>query len=798
MCRERPFLIPFLALATGLIVADIFSIFLSFLTVAAIFACMMLACMVHNRMPLILCTFLFFFAFGIYAINVWKITHNASDGIQTYVGKKLVTVEGIIVARPVKTVNGSTFVLETDRIIKDGTYLKTAGRLQVLILSGEAAIARGDRVRLTARVFVPNILGLPGEFDYKRYLMFRGISATARIKTVDELLLIRGGEQESILRRIDQQAEYLGKRIEQAVPQAERSSVLKALLLGDQNQIPEKLLRAYTRAGVNHILSISGFHIGIIVYFIAQLFFLAASCSQYILLQVDLRRVILLLSLPAMVVYLLLTGASPATARSVIMLAAFVMALYVERESDLLNIILLAAITLVAINPPTLFDLSFQFSFLALWGIILIAPQIMLLFNKINSTWLRTLLQFLAVSAAASIITAVPSLFFFGKASICGILANLLIVPLLGYGAVLTGFTALMILYIYPPVGYSLLNLAGELVGFSNRLIISLGELPTLTFYGITKVDMLLFVAALSIVTFVGSRFLKITAMLALPAIAIVLHLQSSSFADGRLHLTMLSVGQGESILIHLPNGNVMLLDGGGFLHETDKDFGERVLAPALLKMGVRRIDFMVMTHSHPDHAGGLPFIAENFQIGQFMEPVTGGSGAKYDLLKSLLAVKGITVRSLKAGEKIEPSPGVVFTVLSPFGGPALHPYNDQEENEESLVLQLHYGKTSALLTADAGIQAEERIMRNFKDISAGLLKVGHHGSKYSTSDAWLDRVAPDYALISAGRDNSFGLPSDRTIKALRNRGIQILRTDLDGTTVMSTDGSRWSCTSLF
>jgi competence protein ComEC len=260
----------------------------------------------------------------------------------------------------------------------------------------------------------------------------------------------------------------------------------------------------------------------------------------------------------------------------------------------------------------------------------------------------------------------------------------------------------------------------------------------------------------------------------------------------------MLSVGQGESILINLPNGRIILLDGGGFLHETGKDFGERVLAPALMKMGIKRIDVMVMSHSHPDHAGGLPFVAENFAIGEFWEPVSGGSGTRYELLKGLLAGKGVPVRSLKAGEKIEPSPGVVLTVLSPSLKPALFFNEDPEENEESLVLHIRYGTAGVLLTADAGFPAEERIIHSTTDISAGLLKVGHHGSRYSTSEALLDRVAPDFALISAGRDNSFGLPSDRTIKVLKNRRIKIYRTDVDGTVVMSTDGSKWSCTSKY
>lgn len=798
MFDERPLFIPFLSLAAGLAAADIFNLDVSLLSLVGLLSCLLLACTIKNRTPFLILTFILFFALGMYALSSSKRDLRAPEGIQTFAGKNRVTVEGVVVARPVETTDGSNLILEVDGVVKDNVIFKTRGKLQVFIATGKVSVARGDRIRFNSRIVVPYILGLPGEFDYMRYLVFRGISATARIHTSDDLMLIKGGERQSLLRTIDMHAVYLGERIRLAVPQPERSSVLTALLLGDQKQIPENLSRAYTRAGVNHILSISGFHVGIIVFFIAQLAFVAASRSGYLLLEYKLRCTILLLALPAMIMYLLLTGTAPATARSVIMLAAFVLASYVERETDPINTMLLAAMLLVALDPPTLFDLSFQLSFLALWGIIVIVPKFMHFFEGMEKPWLYKLLQFLSISAAASLVTAVPVLFFFGQASLSGILANFLIVPILGYGAVLTGFTALAFLPMYPPAAVVLLRLAGELVELSNYLIIRLGSLPTLDFYGITKWDMLLFLLVLLFITFGRTTKVTATAFLVLAATAGILHCRPSSFSDGRLHLTMLSVGQGESILVHLPNGRIMLLDGGGFLHENGKDFGERLLAPALLKMGVKKIDVMVMSHSHPDHAGGLPFVAEHFPVGEFLEPVSPGNGAHYRLLKSILAAKGVPVRRLKAGEKLEPSPGVVLNVLSPSLRPVSVVYDDSEENEESLVLHLRYGSATAILTADAGFPAEERIMKSGADISAGLLKVGHHGSRYSTSEAFLNRVAPDFALISAGRENAFGLPASETIKLLERRGIKIFRTDRNGTIVMSTDGSGWSCTSRY
>lgn len=797
MYRERPFFIPFLALASGLAVADLFPFSISFFPVAALLSCLLLASLIHNRLPHMACTFLFFFVFGLYALTPWKLAVVAPDGIQSFAGRDQVSVEGVIAQRPVEAVDTCTIVLDVDTVERNGTVFRTGGKLQVSIASGEVGAARGDRVRCNTRISVPHVLGLPGEFDYRRHLIFRGIAATAWIKSADELLLIHGGERESLLRSIDLHARRLGEQIRQAVEQPERSSVLMALLLGNQKRIPEELSRAYTRAGVNHILSVSGFHVGVIAFFIVQFALLSASRSEYLLLGLNLRRSVLFLSLPAMIAYLLLTGAAPATARSVVMMGIFVLALCSERETDPLNVLLMAAMLLVSIEPPVLFDPSFQLSFLALWGIIVIAPQVMRLFSEIERPGLRKLLQFIAVSIAASLVTALPVLFLFGQASLNGIFANLLIVPLLGYGAVLTGFTALVLLHIFTPAGVLLLGIAGELTGFSNRLVIWFGELPTLTYFGITRWDMLFFLTGLAIITFGRKRTIKVAALIVLPAMAVVLHLRPSPLADGRLHLTMLSVGQGESIVMHLPDGGIMLLDGGGYLHETGKNFGERILAPALLAMGVRRIDQMVMSHSHPDHAGGLPFVVEKFPVGEFLEPAFGGSGARYEQLQTLLLAKGVPVRRLHAGEKLEPSPGVVLTVLSPsLESAPLH--EASEENEESLVLHLRYGKASALLTADSGFTTEERIMRSGVDISAGLLKVGHHGSRYSTSEAFLNLVKPDIALISAGRDNVFGLPSPRTLTLLQGKGIKVYRTDLDGTIVMSTDGSKWSCTSLY
>jgi competence protein ComEC len=429
-----------------------------------------------------------------------------------------------------------------------------------------------------------------------------------------------------------------------------------------------------------------------------------------------------------------------------------------------------------------------------------VVPPVMEHFSSIRRGWLRTMLQFTTSSCAASAVTAVPVLFVFNQASLNGILSNFLIVPLLGYGAVLTGFCALFLAPLHAPLAHPLLWVAGKLVLFSNWLIAWFAGLPLLHFSGVTRFDMFAFFIFMCLATFVRPRRLKMTLCTLAPLLAVMIHLSASPLADGRLHITMLSVGQAESLLIRLPEGSTLLVDGGGYLFDTGRDFGERTLAPALLKLGVRRIDYMVMTHSHPDHNGGLSFVVRTLPVGEFWEAAPGGSGQLYDQLKIALAIQRVPERRLAGGDTVTLPGGVVLQVLSPprSSGRATEEISEMDMNEDSLVFRLTYGAQSFLFTGDAGFVAEQRMLKDGTVMPADVLKVGHHGSRYSTSEAFLDRVAPRVALISAGRGNGFGLPSPRTLALLDRRGVATYRTDLDGTVELVSDGRTLNITTPY
>ena len=788
MSRRWPFLIPFICVTTGMVLSVFTGYYCDMSSTIAIFSCLVLAGILSYSVPFSICSALFFFVWGLCALHPWLSPEISRDSIRSKASDIPLTIEGIISDRPSVASEGARLTVQVECTIREKKVECASGVLLLNVSTGDVTLTRGDRIRFTSRISIPRLLGLPGEFDYSRYLAFQGVSAVGRVASQGEIVLIRAAAVESWQRTVDQNARYLGDGIRSAVPDERTSSVLTALLIGDQRRIPLDLANDYTRAGVNHILSISGFHVGIIAAFITVLVIWFLTRFEYPALHWNVRRIALMIAVPAMISYLFLTGSAPATARSVIMLIVFAMALFAGRERDSINTLLFSAFFLVAINPPTLFDISFQLSFISLWGILAAVPLITKRIASVSSLWLRSLIQFIAASVVASSVTVLPVLFVFKIASFNGILTNFLIVPLLGYGAVLAGFLALPFMTLFPSAASLLLWPAAECVVFSNRFIVWCNSLPVLTFHGITGWDMLFFLLFMTGMTFVTNKSLRLVLGLSIPICAVVLHIYVATDIDGRLHITMLSVGQGESILIRLPDGSTLLVDGGGYLHDTGHDFGRQVLAPALGTLHIGRIDKMIATHDHPDHSGGLPFVINNFDVGEFWSVASVTPE-----IVTALTMKKVPRRTVAAGDVFTLPGPVIVTVLSPDKSTLTRDSSESNVNEQSLVFRLRYGTFSMIFCADAGFETEQRIIDGHQELKSTVLKVGHHGSRFSTSDDFLERVHPKLALVSAGAGNRFGLPAPRTIDLLRSKRVPLYRTDRDGTIELVTDGIHWS-----
>lgn len=699
----------------------------------------------------------------------------------------ILQVEGVIVSRPEARDGGYRVFLRPELVAPvtpPGKTLKPEGLLLLRIGRGGDSFASGDRISFQGKLKVPRNFGTAGEFDLERFYKLNGIVATSYVKSDADVLTVRQAADFRLRRHFDRTAAEIGRFIMKCLPGAE-GGIIKALLIGDISDIPQQLKDKYSRTGVNHILSISGFHIGIIALALLQIWFAISRLFPALLLNLNFRRFALLLSIPLVIYYMFLSGAAPATERSVIMLCLLAAGLIIERETDPVNSLALAAFALLLLNPANLYNISFQFSFLALWGLTVVTPLLIKPSQAKAAGWRYKLILFAAASTAAVTVTLLPAAYYFQQSSLTGIISNFFIVPLLGYGAVVTGFAALPFIWLAPTLAEHLFSLAGVLTSTANRTIALLAKIPTLPTFIPSETEIAILLAGMLLLTVVRSMPLKSAALLTVPLSLILLHQIPSEVNDFSLRIDFLSVGQGESTLITFADGQRMLIDGGGTFRESGWDIGRQLLLPTLRKMGIQRIDYLVLTHAHPDHLQGVKSVAETLPVGEFWESGLN-SGEEYRRLREILELRRVPLKILNSNSTAREIAGTKIRCLYPLGGGI----SASSANETSLTLRLDSGSFSALLTGDIGFEAEAELLESRSNLRATLLKVPHHGSRYSTGPDFLDAVSPQIATISAGYNNSFGLPAAETLDQLAAKKILTYRTDLDGTITVKLPGN--------
>jgi len=273
-------------------------------------------------------------------------------------------------------------------------------------------------------------------------------------------------------------------------------------------------------------------------------------------------------------------------------------------------------------------------------------------------------------------------------------------------------------------------------------------------------------------------------AIVSLAVIAAIIWWQALSSSERTLSACFLDVGQGDCIFLRTPSGRTLLVDGGGRSNAPYSDLmGMKVVTPFLRREAVNRIDVLVLTHPHEDHVQGLVPVLRDFYVGMVLDPGIPHGSQSYRRFLSLVKARRVPYRRAMRGQIVDFGDGVRAEVLHP--PPVRLSGTSSDANNNSIVLRLTYGNSSLLLAGDADAEAESDILASGVRIRSDALKVAHHGSNSATSDEWLDAVGARLAVISVGRNNPFGHPSNRVLRRLSARGVNVRRTDRDGAVIV-------------
>ena len=555
-----------------------------------------------------------------------------------------------------------------------------------------------------------------------------------------------------------------------------RAGMVDALILARRGGIEPELQDRFAWSGLVHLLSISGFHVGLITAWV----FLAGRLASL------RREAALVLAATVSVAYVIFLGWPAPAARAAAL--AVIAAWCRLRQRHVLADPMLAATCLgvLLVDPWASLDLGGWLSASALWGATT--------FTRWSDRALgpRAVWRMLSSSVGATLATAPITVIALGSVAPVGILVNFAAIPIAAV-AVPGVLASLLTLPLSSAVagalaagaglGLHLLELCasfGAAVPFGHALL-EPGDTAAGALWLAALGIALWAIGTCNTVAETGRRLGWLaTGLLWLGLARAALSLSGDGGRDLALHF--LDVGQGDAAAIRTPGGRWVLVDAGPAGARADA--GRRVVAPFLERRGVRRLAAVVVSHAHADHLGGLPSVLRRVPAAIVVEPGAPFTDGGYLAFLDLLARGAARWHPGRAGECFVLD-GVRFSFVHPVRS---WPGWGVDVNEDSLVLLVEFGGFEALFSGDAGFPAEAAMQDRLGRID--VLKVGHHGSRGSTGDRWLDRLAPRLAVISVGR-NDYGHPAPETLARLERHEVSVYRTDRDGTISVSTDGRR-------
>ena len=687
--------------------------------------------------------------------------------------KQDASLTGRLLKKPVFKNEKTYLILETDSILLPSAQapLATTGRVTLTVnaplLKG---LVPGQEYLVRARLSLPEKLATPGVFDYAEYLAAEEIMVKGWVATPIFIQSISSDADSNFpwlrafLERFRQQfEEFLYANLT-----PDNAGLYQALLIGDSSGLSSEVAEMYRATGIMHILAISGSHLVVVAFLTTVFFRFLVSRSSWLLLRLPANKIALVLSFPVLFCYTGFAGFQPPVARALIMTGVFMVAILLDRQWSSLNNLAIAAFCILLPSPLSIHTASFQLSFAATAAIILVMPQLAAWRpQKDNRTPWQNLRYFLisglVISCAAFLATAPFALYHFNRISLLGPITTLLVTPFLCFWTLPLGLLAILIQPFAPLIAVFFLDIGAVGIQISHALTAFLAGLPFSSLWLPTPpVPVLFFSCGLLVLMLRGRRLLPVLAMLACFVLLLSGYLPLPKWHGNSTKISFLAVGNGSSTVVEQSDSSVILIDGGGSSTGVF-NVGERVIAPFLWHRQIRKVEQIILTHTHADHFNGLPWIIKRFQPKVFWLSEANAQEPGFTALLDEAAKVGCQVRVARAGEVLATgNNGFAITCLANLalvegkdqsgGGKA----DQNNPNNSGLILRLDNGEHAFLFPGDIEKNYEEYVLERGDLLKADVLLMPHHGLGSSGSPRFMEAVKPRYYVVSTGKKEPF------------------------------------------
>lgn len=663
---------------------------------------------------ILLCNYIYYIIFLLIAIITFIRLLSPKESIYNEKSSKF---QGIVTKIIIKNEKITLYIKNKETII--ATYYQKNNKKIYLNL--------GDKIYIKGTFKRPTPNTTKYLFNYKKYLERKNIFYSVEVNSLKKI-------------ENNKNIYYLIKQ--KLLNHLNNNPYLNTFILGDKTYLSDNIKRSYSENGISHLFAISGMHITLL-----------ASIINKILARLKLSEAsIFKATTTILLAYLLLVGMSPSITRGVLFYIIFSLNRIYYFYIKPLNLFLLILSITLLINPYNIFDIGFQYSFL-------ISLTLLLKSKELNEN--NYFLSLIKVSYTSFLISLPITLFNFYQLNILSIIYNLFFVPLIS----IIIFPLSLLVTIFPP----LIKIFNTLTIFLEKSSLFLNHISIgkMIFKRIPSIFYFLYLLIISLYLKKHKKSFLIIFLISLS-----IHYLLPYF-DRTTYLKMIDIGQGDCILLHSHNKNVLIDTGGAssFNNDADGKIFYNIISPVLKSQGIKKLDYLILTHGDKDHLGEAKTIISNIPVDKIIINANKINYYEQEILNknTIIGTEGLTFK-LK---------DLTFIELGT---------NLDDENDSSQIYLVGYKNIKILLTGDASVKSEEEMLSKYNLGKINILKVGHHGSKTSTSEYLLKEIEPDIALISSGRDNKFNHPHQEVISRLKKHNTKIYNTKNDGTVTLDLD----------